>query len=186
MICMQKWLIFRWHDYNSYFMSKATNIILASVAILLAVSAFYFVKGSEQSLQTELPQCVARSTMISRGQVWVDKHIPYSQTKTYDGYRTDCSGFVSMCWELDKPGLTTFTMHTVAHNITKDQLQPGDAMNCDSEHIVLFAGWTDSAKTHYVIMEEANTQEGTVKKVVPYPYSYNTGCFHPIRFNNVC
>lgn len=77
-------------------------------------------------------------------------------------------------------------MHTVAHNITKDELQPGDAMNCDSEHIVLFAGWTDSTKTHYVIMEEANTQEGTVKKVVPYPYSYNPGCFHPIRYNNVC
>jgi len=43
-------------------------------------------------------QCVARSTMISRGQDWVNKHVPYSQEKTYDGYRTDCSGFVSMCW----------------------------------------------------------------------------------------
>jgi hypothetical protein len=58
--------------------------------------------------------------MLARGQDWVDKKIPYSQTKTYDGYRTDCSGYVSMIWELAKPGLTTFTMHTVAHNISKD------------------------------------------------------------------
>ena len=36
--------------------------------------------------------------MNSRGQVWVDKHVPYNHEGTYDGYRTDCSGFVSMCW----------------------------------------------------------------------------------------
>jgi hypothetical protein len=91
-----------------------------------------------------------------------------------------------MCWELAKPGLTTFTMHTVAHNITKDQLQPGDALNCDSRHIVLFDGWTDSSKTHYTAMEEANTATGTVKRVTPYPYWNSDTCFHPIRYNNVC
>jgi cell wall-associated NlpC family hydrolase len=90
--------------------------------------------------------------MVARGQDWVNKHVPYSQTKTYDGYRTDCSGFVSMCWELAKPGLTTFTLHTVSHNITKNDLQPGDAMNCDSHHVVLFDGWTDSGRTHYTAM----------------------------------
>jgi hypothetical protein len=54
------------------------------------------------------------------------KHVPYNQTKTYDGYRTDCSSFVSMCWILAKPGLTTFAMQTVSHNIAKNDLQPGD------------------------------------------------------------
>jgi hypothetical protein len=90
--------------------------------------------------------------MISRGQAWVDAHVPYSQTSTHDGYRTDCSGFVSMCWLLAKPGLTTFTMHTVARDITKAELQPGDAMNCDSRHIVLFAGWADAGKNQYIAM----------------------------------
>lgn len=42
----------------------------------------------------------------------------------------DCSGYVSMSWELAKPGLTTYTMHTQSHNITKDHLEKGDAMNC--------------------------------------------------------
>lgn len=124
--------------------------------------------------------------MIARAQDWVDKHVPYSQTGSHDGYRTDCSGFVSMAWELAKPGLTTFTMHTVSKNVTKAELAPGDAMNCDSHHIVLFAGWTSSDKSHYVAMEEANTAEGTVKKVIPYPYFNSDNCFHPIRYNSVC
>jgi hypothetical protein len=69
--------------------------------------------------------------MIARGQNWVDKHVPYdAEGKTYEGYRMDCSGFVSMCWELTKPGLSTGTIHTVSHNITKNDLQPGDALNC--------------------------------------------------------
>ncbi len=57
--------------------------------------------------------------MNSRGQVWVDKHVPYNHEGTYDGYRTDCSGFVSMCWLLTKPGLFTYTIQPVIHNITK-------------------------------------------------------------------
>ena len=36
--------------------------------------------------------CVGRSTMIKRAQNWVDHHVPYSQSGTYEGYRTDCSG----------------------------------------------------------------------------------------------
>lgn len=133
-----------------------------------------------------LPTCVSRTTMIDRAQVWVDKHVPYNQGGTYDGYRTDCSGYVSMAWELSKPGLTTQTMHTVAHNISKSQLEKGDALNCDSEHIVLFGGWSDSSQTHYIAYEETKPGEGTVRRVTPYPYWYNTGCFHPIRYNNVC
>jgi cell wall-associated NlpC family hydrolase len=90
---------------------------------------------------------------MARGQDWVDKHIPYSQSGTYDGYRTDCSGFVSMCWTLARPGLSTFTMHTVATNIGKDQLQPGDALNCDTQHIVLFGGWANAERTKYIALE---------------------------------
>lgn len=48
-----------------------------------------------------------RKDIIARGQVWVDKNVPYSQTGTHDGYRTDCSGFVSMCWQLPKDGPST-------------------------------------------------------------------------------
>src|SRR5262245_56574165 len=41
-----------------------------------------------------------RRRAIERGFVWLDANVPYSQSKSRGGYRTDCSGFVSMCWEL--------------------------------------------------------------------------------------
>lgn len=87
---------------------------------------------------------------------------------------------------LARPGLTTSTLYTASHNVGKNDLQPGDAMNCPGRHVVLFAGWSDSGKTHYVSMSEANTAEGTVKKIVPYPYFNGDACFKPIRYNSVC
>ena len=132
-------------------MAPQKEIIAALLALVIASGALFSLAPEVPEVKENL-KCVARSTMVQRGQVWVDKHVPYNQGGSYDGYRTDCSGFVSMCWELAKPGLTTFTMHTVAHNINKDELAAGDAMNCDSRHIVLFAGWADSGKTQYVAM----------------------------------
>lgn len=130
--------------------------------------------------------CVERSTIMARAQRWVKNKVPYSQTRSYEGHRTDCSGFVSMAWGLPKPGLTTYTMHTVARNITKSELLPGDAINAESRHIVLFGGWTNSSKTHFYSLEEANTRKGTIKRVVPYPYFAPSQGYHPIRYKNVC
>lgn len=137
-------------------MSSNKHLIFATVAVLFATATLFFMSPelSQENLTHQNLKCIARSTIVARGQDWVDKKVPYNQGGTHDGYRTDCSGFVSMCWELSKPGLTTQTMHTVASNINKDQLAPGDALNCDSEHIILFAGWADGAKTHFVGMEE--------------------------------
>ena len=90
--------------------------------------------------------------MISRGQHWVDEKVPYDENgKTYEGYRMDCSGFVSMCWELGT-SKSTKTLGEVAHNINKDDLQPGDAIICEGRHDVLFVGWTSSDRSHYVSM----------------------------------
>lgn len=59
-----------------------------------------------------------------------------------------------MCWQLSKPGLTTSTMGSVSKSIAKNDLQAGDALLCEGHHIALFAGWSDSGKTHYIAMEE--------------------------------
>jgi len=124
--------------------------------------------------------------MIARAQVWVEKKVPYNQGAEYDGYREDCSGYVSMAWETAKPGYTTFTLPQISKPISKDDLQPGDVLLCTTEHVVLFGGWSDASKTQYVAYEETKPGEGTVKRVTPYPYWYNTGCFKPYRFNSVC
>jgi len=130
--------------------------------------------------------CEQRSTMIARAQVWVDNHVPYNQGGTYQGYREDCSGYVSMAWETSKPGYTTFTLPQISSPITKSELQDGDVLLCTTEHVVLFGGWADSSKTQYVAFEETRPGEGTVRRVTPYPYWYNTGCFRPYRYHNVC
>ena len=130
--------------------------------------------------------CVARSTMISRAQSWVDAHVPYNQEGDYAGYREDCSGYVSMAWEAAKPGYTTSTLHEIASPISKDQLTPGDVLLCEGEHVVLFGGWANSERSSYLAFEETRPGEGTVKRNDPYPYFYNTACFKPYRYNAVC
>ncbi len=124
------------------------------MAVLLTAGAL-FALAPETDMNSltkdESLKCVARSTMIARGQSWVDQHVPYNQGGTHDGYRTDCSGFVSMCWQLATPGLTTSTLPSASSTIGRDALQPGDAILCPGTHVVLFAGWSDSS--HYVAME---------------------------------
>lgn len=88
--------------------SKVTLVSL--IAVIAAASALFYlapsVEGNSLTSDSQVG-CMERSAIIARGQVWVDKNVPYSQTKTYDGYRTDCSGFVSMCWQLPKDGPST-------------------------------------------------------------------------------
>jgi len=139
-----------------------------------------------KSWQNSGLKCTSRSTMISRAQAWVSEHVPYNQDGQHNGYREDCSGYVSMAWGLAKPGLTTFTLGTVSHRISKDDLQPGDVLLDRTEHVVIFGGWSDSSKSHYVAFEETRPGEGTVKRITPYPYWYNTAAFIPYRFNSVC
>jgi len=128
--------------------------------------------------------CVSRSSMINSAQSWVNAHVPYNQGATYGGYREDCSGYVSMCWETSKPGYTTYTLPQISHPISQSELQPGDILLCTTEHVVLFGGWTSGGQ--YIAFEETRPGEGTVRRSTPYPYWYNTGCFKPYRFNSVC
>lgn len=95
-------------------------MILGNSSVILESSAGTATATALAASTTKTSSCVARTTMMTRGQAWVTKKVPYSQTKTHEGYRTDCSGFVSMCWGLNKPGHTTSTMHKVSKSITKN------------------------------------------------------------------
>ncbi len=104
-----------------------------------------------------------RRKMIERAFTWWDAQVPYSQSRWYKGYRTDCSGFISMCWE-------TGTSYTTADFIagggesdrlsSYDQLAPGDALVRRANgagHIVMFLGWNDSARSSACVIEQAST-----------------------------
>eukprot|EP01113_Clastostelium_recurvatum_P028433 TRINITY_DN343_c0_g1_i1.p1 TRINITY_DN343_c0_g1~~TRINITY_DN343_c0_g1_i1.p1 ORF type:complete len:154 (-),score=31.72 TRINITY_DN343_c0_g1_i1:53-514(-) len=148
--------------------------------VLLAVVAALALIGSAQA--------ICRSAILPRAKVWIANHVPYSQTGSYQGYRTDCSGYVSMSWECPQPGYDTLEFQSlgIAHQITKDQLLPGDVMLAPGHHICLFAGWTDASKTQYTAYEEYDTAEGTISKIHPYPYSsYPGATFYPARFKDL-
>jgi hypothetical protein len=131
---------------------------------------------------------ISRRDVLIRAQSWINEHVMYSQTQyhanKYGRYRQDCSGYVSMCWQLPF-SYTTATIMTVAHRITWPQLLPGDALwrHAGHEgHIALFVGWADGAHTKPVVDEEYNTGHPCERRVWNHGYA---ATFHPIRYNHI-
>ena len=128
------------------------------------------------------------SEIIERAQSWAEAGVGYSGsnyfTNKYGTYRTDCSGYVSMAWGLPT-SLTTVTLPGVSYPIAKDALEPGDILNNPlpgtSGHVVLFAGWSDAAKTRYFAYEESPSG-GAHLSEIPYPYWPGYGTFTPRRY----
>lgn len=144
-------------------MSSEKQFLIATLTVLLTAGALLYSMPEASKVG-----CTARSTMISRGQNWVDKGVPYN--KTYDQYRSDCSGFVSMCWGLPTPGHTTDSLGSVSRDIGKNDLQSGDALLNAGLHVTMFVNWADGSKSSYVMMEESSGDGKAVKKVSPYPF----------------
>jgi len=138
------------------------------------------------SEKSDVTCSIQRSEIMARAKVWVTNQVPYNQGGTYQGYREDCSGYVSMCWASSEPGHTTYTMNQIAHQINKGDLQPGDCLLYAAEHVVLFGGWLNSGQTQYQAFEETQPGEGTVSRPTPYPYWYSQSDFIPFRYNDVC
>ncbi|MHA6757879.1 PLL family lectin [Streptacidiphilus sp. PAMC 29251] len=132
---------------------------------------------------------LTRSQVLSRAAGWVGLGLVYTHTGAeYQGYREDCSGYVSMAWELGASlDTTSFVPDGVASWISKGALKPGDALLNDAAgsagHIVIFAGWTDSSQTSYMGYEFTGT--GVHYRSIPYPYFAGFGTFKPVRNNSV-
>jgi hypothetical protein len=107
-----------------------------------------------------------RATAIQRGFTWLDQKVKYSQKASHAGYRTDCSGFLSMCWSLgtslttaDFAGTTGGTKHLASY----DNLVPGDGFvrRVGGEgHAILFLGWNDTAHSSACVLEQESTALG--------------------------
>ncbi|KJY38368.1 membrane protein [Streptomyces sp. NRRL S-495] len=132
-------------------------------------------------------QPVTRASIIERAQRWVDQKVPYSMSRYWsDGYRQDCSGFVSMAWGLGS-SQTTWTLPDFAERITKAELQPGDVLIHNDpasprggSHVTVFGGWTDSARTRYLAYEQ--TSPGATRRATPYAYWSNSATYVPYRY----
>ncbi|WP_225822827.1 peptidoglycan-binding protein [Streptomyces naphthomycinicus] len=131
-----------------------------------------------------------RTDIIKRAKVWVAAKVPYSMSAFWsDGYRQDCSGYVSMAWGLPSNEWTG-SLDQFGTKIAKEELQPGDILlyhNPDNpekgSHVVIFGGWTDYTHTYYTVYEQ--TPPHARSQTTPYPYWSNTGKYVPYRYKGV-
>ena len=100
----------------------------------------------------------SRENCMNVANTWFKAGVKYNWSPTtlqlvtsqgnYAGkYRSDCSGFVSACWNYQPPGYTTRDIP--ANTISASQLQPCDAILNRGSHIAMFYK-TDGAKKIFV------------------------------------
>lgn len=130
---------------------------------------------------SEVGGLISPGEVLARAQYW-NVHPPptgYDQgNSTPDPagkrYRSDCSGFVSMCWHLPS-SLTTASIATGTVQIAPSSLQAGDAicassaLNGGSGHVVLFDHWIDTGHRTY-LGHDFGSGAAPLHRVIPYPY----------------
>lgn len=121
-----------------------TRVFAIALAVTLATGA----------LCAPVAAAISQDEVIARAQRRVNAPVPYSQSAYFGGYRTDCSGYVSMCWKTGT-SWSTRSFYRVTHRIPVTDLRRGDAMLKKGYHIRLFYGWLDEARTTYVAYESA-------------------------------
>ena len=188
---------------HNYFRFQRTILIVTALlagffAFTGAASPTHAISTSAISAKKAALPSITRDEIIARAQSWVDAGVTYDQGGTYNGYREDCSGYVSMAWELGTPGLTTYTLPNVSYQITQDDLQPGDVLlntngggNPNLAHVVLFESWVDSSHTSYNGYEEVYSPGYYIgahyATNIPYPYwsGYDPQGYVPMRLDTL-
>ncbi len=133
---------------------------------------------------------ITRTQIINRAKTWVAARVPYSMSRYWtDGYRQDCSGYVSMAWGL-AGNEWTGSLDQFGTRITKEELQPGDILlfhNPDNpekgSHVVIFGGWTDYTRTSYAAYEQ--TPPHVHRQSTPYAYWANSAKYVPYRYKGL-
>ncbi|MEU3463298.1 peptidoglycan-binding protein [Streptomyces sp. NPDC006733] len=133
------------------------------------------------------PLHLTRDQILDRAQRWLDADVPYSMSALWsDGYRQDCSGFISMAWGLGSNAWTG-SLPEYATRIDRDDLQPGDILLFHNQanpekgsHAVIFGGWADSDHTLYTALEQ--TQPHTRAQTTPMAYWTNSDRYLAYRY----
>ncbi|MFF9848131.1 peptidoglycan-binding protein [Streptomyces litmocidini] len=141
-------------------------------------------------ISTETLRRTTRAEIINRAKEWVAAQVPYSMEKYWsDGYRQDCSGYISMAWNL-RSNEWTGSLDRFAERIDRTELQPGDillfhnpANPTRGSHVTIFGGWTDYTHTSYIAYEQ--TKPRTRKQATPMAYWENSDRYVPYRYKGV-
>ncbi|MFJ3928627.1 MULTISPECIES: peptidoglycan-binding protein [unclassified Streptomyces] len=131
-----------------------------------------------------------RAEIINRAKLWVAAKVPYSMTAYWtDGYRQDCSGYVSMAWDLGSNEWTG-SLARFGDRIAREDLQPGDILlfhnpadPTSGSHVTIFGGWTDYTHTSYVAYEQ--TKPRTRRQATPMAYWNNSASYVAYRYKGV-
>lgn len=147
--------------------------------------------GSGRPATQEAPlRAVTRAEIIDRARRWVDAKVPYSLSEYWsDGYRRDCSGYVSMAWNLAKNEWTG-SLARFGDRITRDNLQAGDILlfhdaadPTGGSHVTIFGGWTDYTHTRYTAYEQ--TKPHTRKRATPMAYWNDSASYVAYRYKGL-
>lgn len=146
--------------------------------------------GGPEKVPADPVPATTRTDIIKRAKTWVDAKVPYSMTAFWsDGYRQDCSGYVSMAWGLPNNEWTG-SLGQFGVKITKAELEPGDILlfhNPDNpekgSHVVIFGGWTDDKHTSYTAYEQ--TPPHARRQTTPYAYWSNSDKYVPYRYKGL-
>lgn len=146
-------------------------------------------KPANQANQVAL-KATTRTEIINRAKKWVSAKVPYSMTKYWsDGYRQDCSGYVSMAWSL-AGNEWTGSLAKFGDRIQREDLQPGDILLFHNpadpgagSHVTIFGGWTDYTHTYYVAYEQ--TKPHTRKQSTPMAYWNNSASYVAYRYKGL-
>jgi hypothetical protein len=111
-----------------------------------------------------------RGALLDRALAWVNAGVLYDGNASYQGWRKDCSGFVSMVWQ-DKGIQGTISLPPFnesgqfAYALPSfEDLVPGDAVNRKTRvknkdgklvgHVMLFAGWASFDHQEVFVIHE--------------------------------
>ncbi|MEZ0106327.1 hypothetical protein ABH920_000308 [Catenulispora sp. EB89] len=189
--------------------SIAAGSMTAALSVTLLATSPAHADGAAACADTSSKGgVISPCMMIARAYNWIAAGVPYDQGGWYaspsgDGtYREDCAGFVAMAWHmkwsppvtyappgLDDPSISKYlgTVSSLKNAGSLDTIQPGDALVLTGEHVVLFAGWTDSSHTSAVIDSESHTGVPTSQSAGLYAWStkYLIGEGYKVyRYNN--
>jgi hypothetical protein len=143
---------------------------------------------------------ISRVEVLKRAATWLTanngKQVPYSMSKYWkDGYRQDCSGFVSMAATLGnanpKGGPNTVGLANSKYTtpIKIADMKPGDLFidpvdepGDDFRHVVIFEKWTKDDRSQYLAYEQRGSH-GTDHR--PLTYGLKDSKYKPYRLKNV-
>ncbi|WP_344870291.1 hypothetical protein [Allokutzneria multivorans] len=182
----------------------AMGLSVGAVAPAAAETSAPADSGTQVTADVGVMAKTTRAAAIARARTWLTANggrpIPYSMSKYYQGWRTDCSGYSSMVWNVRTASGAAVNHNTdsmlrggygtpgaVVKAISWDQIRQGDAIGKlgagslgSAGHVMIFDKWANAAKTSYWVYEQASSSGGTAHRT--HAKSYNG--YKPYAYTN--